>query len=431
MTPRRLFDPQRNDPLLSWLIFTGISLFAFILLWYFGFAAQMVTGDRTRISSLIVLFYIGTSAHCLWRILDITREADAAERAAGLVMQGDRTLAAARAGATGLVARHIRDLATKAALQGAQRLDQTLLLRVLADRLRGSNAFGGFAGDTLMKLGLLGTIIGFIMMLAPIAGLDTENRGAIKSSMTLMSDGMAVAMYTTLAGLAGSILVKIQYSFLDAATSRIFAFAVDLTEVHVVSVLERLRPPPNDRGIRASAAGRAVRPVQRRAVQGAAGGGLPVLHRAPGDLAKAGDGKVDSKAEFLITMDWPDNHPDDMDIFVQDPLGNVVWYRRREAGFMVLDRDDRGGLNDFVMVNGEKMQTATRQELVSIRGFVAGEYTVNVYHFTALTDRPVPVTVTVQKLNPIATIVGKETVEVDHGGQEKTRCASPWTLRAP
>jgi hypothetical protein len=49
---------------------------------------------------------------------------------------------------------------------------------------------------------------------------------------------MAVAMYTTLAGLAASILLKVQYSMLDSATSRIFAFAVDLTEVHVVSALE-------------------------------------------------------------------------------------------------------------------------------------------------------------------------------------------------
>ena len=89
-----------------------------------------------------------------------------------------------------------------------------------------------------MKLGLLGTIIGFIMMLAPIAGLDPGDRGTVRSSMSLMSDGMAVAMYTTLAGLAGSILLKIQYSMLDGATAKLFAFAVDLTEVHVVSVLE-------------------------------------------------------------------------------------------------------------------------------------------------------------------------------------------------
>ena len=139
---------------------------------------------------------------------------------------------------SGLVAAHIRDLVTKAALQGAERLDQTLLLRVLAARLRGSNQFGAFASDTLMKLGLLGTIIGFIMMLAPIAGLDPENREAVRSSMSLMSAGMAVAMYTTLVGLAGSILLKVQYAMLDSATAKIFAFAVDLTEVHVVSALD-------------------------------------------------------------------------------------------------------------------------------------------------------------------------------------------------
>jgi len=47
----------------------------------------------------------------------------------------------------------------------------------------------------------------------------------------------------------------------------------------------------------------------------------------------AKDGKIDSKAEFMITLDWPDNHPDDLDLFVQDPAGNIAWYRHREAGF--------------------------------------------------------------------------------------------------
>ena len=72
----------------------------------------------------------------------------------------------------------------------------------------------------------------------------------------------------------------------------------------------------------------------------------------------AKDGKIDSKAEFLITMDWPDNHPDDFDLFVQDPAGNIAWYRQREAGFLTLDRDDRGGANDFIVVNGKKIAVA-------------------------------------------------------------------------
>jgi hypothetical protein len=46
-------------------------------------------------------------------------------------------------------------------------------------------------------------------------------------------------MYTTLAGLVGSILVRIQYYMLDAATQKVFSDAVVLTETYVTPVLER------------------------------------------------------------------------------------------------------------------------------------------------------------------------------------------------
>jgi hypothetical protein len=249
----RQFDPADRAPLLRWMIFTGLCVFAAALLWHFGLVRQMLAADRTYISAVIALLYIGASAHCLWRTIVVSREAAAARRAAQLfaargaqrvvvvgdavALDGERTLP------KGLVASHIRDLAIKSGLQNGRRLDQALLLRRLAGNLRGSNAFGNFAGDTLMKLGLIGTIVGFIMMLAPIAGLDTGNALAIKSSMNLMSEGMAVAMYTTLAGLVGSILVRIQYYMLDNATAKLFAFAVGLIDVHVVSLLDRAEMP--------------------------------------------------------------------------------------------------------------------------------------------------------------------------------------------
>jgi hypothetical protein len=235
-----------RTPLLHWMIFTGASVFAAVLLWHYGLIQLMVVSDRTQISTLIALLYIGASLHCLWRTIAVSREGEAAKQAASRIVAygrrlafGDGDLDLPSGFPQGIVTSHIRNLAAKAKLQGASRLDQTLLLRSLAGQLRGSNHFGAFASDTLMKLGLLGTIIGFIMMLAPIAGLDAANRGALKSSMTLMGDGMAVAMYTTLAGLVGSILLKIQYYMLDEATARLFNFAVDLTEVHVVSALDR------------------------------------------------------------------------------------------------------------------------------------------------------------------------------------------------
>ena len=137
-------------------------------------------------------------------------------------------------------------------------------------------------------------------------------------------------------------------------------------------------------------------------------------------------GKIDSKAEFFISMTWPDNHPDDFDLFVQDPVGNVVWYRRRDIGFMALERDNRGGANNFVTVGGEKVLSPARQELVSIRGIIAGEYTVNVYHFSARTGVPVPVTVTIEKLNPHVKLIAKETFDMGQERMEKT--AARFTL---
>jgi hypothetical protein len=134
---------------------------------------------------------------------------------------------------------------------------------------------------------------------------------------------------------------------------------------------------------------------------------------------EAKQGKIDTKAEFIITMSWPDNHPDDVDLYVEDPLGNIVWYHEREAGFMVLDRDDRGGANDFIVVNGKKIMSPIRQETVSIRGIVPGEYAVNVNHYLATTSLPVPVAVKVEKVNPVVQVVDYDTVNLDHSGHER------------
>ena len=55
--------------------------------------------------------------------------------------------------------------------------------------------------------------------------------------------------------------------------------------------------------------------------------------------------------EFLITVFWPDNLEDDVDIYVEDPAGNLVWFKSREPGLMHLDRDDLGKRNDEPFVN--------------------------------------------------------------------------------
>src|SRR3954454_19657926 len=135
---------------------------------------------------------------------------------------------------------------------------------------------------------------------------------------------------------------------------------------------------------------------------------------------EAKEGKIDTKAEFIITMTWPDDHPDDLDLYAEAPLGNIVWYHVREAGFLVLDRDDRGSANNAVAVGGRKLTSPFRQETVSIRGIVPGEYTINVHYFLASIGGPIPVVVQVEKINPTVEVVSHETITLNRMGEEKT-----------
>src|SRR3979490_3198998 len=112
-----------RGPLLRWLVFTGLCVFAFVLVWRFGLIRQMGASDRTYLSSIIALLYVAASMHCLWRTIMISREGDAARRggamieagSGGLGLEGDAVVVdGAGRLPPGLVSAHIHDLAVKA-----------------------------------------------------------------------------------------------------------------------------------------------------------------------------------------------------------------------------------------------------------------------------------------------------------------------------
>ena len=72
-------------------------------------------------------------------------------------------------------------------------------------------------------------------------------------------------------------------------------------------------------------------------------------------------GKIDSKAEFIISAEWEEYHPDDIDLIVEDPQGNIVYFQRQQAGLMHLDRDDRGTLADRIMIDGVEVENPANQ----------------------------------------------------------------------
>ena len=135
---------------------------------------------------------------------------------------------------------------------------------------------------------------------------------------------------------------------------------------------------------------------------------------------EAKQGNITSKAEMLVTVSWPDNHPDDIDTYVEDPQGNIVWYHVMEAGLMNLERDDRGDYKNMIVVNGKTIRNPIRQEIVTMRGLITGEYVVNINHYLATTPDAVPVSVKVEKVNPKVEVVFYDRLILDHTGDEKT-----------
>ena len=117
------------------------------------------------------------------------------------------------------------------------------------------------------------------------------------------------------------------------------------------------------------------------------------------------EGNINTKAEVLISVQWPNEHPDDVDAVVEDPQGKLVWYHNRDSGLMHLDRDDRGNLADNINIKGDVVSSPINQETVTVRGLQSGEYVINLLHYKSNFKEPLPVTVKVEKLNPTVELI--------------------------
>jgi hypothetical protein len=110
---------------------------------------------------------------------------------------------------------------------------------------------------------------------------------------------------------------------------------------------------------------------------------------------------IKTKAEFVITVTWSDNSRDDVDTWLQDPVGNVLHFRQKDVGLAHLDRDDLGKANDVIILNdGSKVEYPHNQELTTIRGFLSGEWVLNLHMYSKRDQNPTPVEVRIEKLNP-------------------------------
>lgn len=236
-------------PVLRWLIVTVLVLLGLITLWQLGYLGTVLQSDHTRISLLIFALFVITSGHCLIQAIEVSRELVAARKArdvieaessTGFRLAGEHVLTGAGTLLEpGMLTSHVANLVKKADIRGGGQLDQTLLLRAVADKLRAREKIGLFVSEGLLRLALLGTAIGFILMLIPIAALTSFDAETLRSALGGMTGGMAVALNVTVAGIGTALVLKYQYFQLDGAIGELFSLIAETSEIHVVPAIER------------------------------------------------------------------------------------------------------------------------------------------------------------------------------------------------
>ena len=111
---------------------------------------------------------------------------------------------------------------------------------------------------------------------------------------------------------------------------------------------------------------------------------------------------------------------DDVDLWVQDPLANIVSFRKITAGLMHLDKDDLGIVNDTIYLpNGTEQIIYLNREVITLRGWVEGEYIINTHMYSKRDSNPIKVKVEMLRLNPYK-ILFKENFILRKRGEEIT-----------
>ncbi|RLG67114.1 MAG: hypothetical protein DRO11_10505 [Methanobacteriota archaeon] len=133
------------------------------------------------------------------------------------------------------------------------------------------------------------------------------------------------------------------------------------------------------------------------------------------------EAQIKTKAEYVITLTWPIGDPSDVDMWLEDPAGNLISFKGKEAGLTHLDRDDLGGSGDsFMLPDGRIIRYEYNQEIMTIRGFIPGEWTINIHMYNKKKKEPTVATVRIDKLNPKVVTIFNEKFALEKHWQEIT-----------
>ena len=224
---------------IKWLLFFSILLIIMYLLIYYGYVSELISSDISNISIIILFIFIFFSikiGFILYKVKDsfynliILSTSNKDNDVKNIIKQMDKS-------------NNYYDVCTLNQLTNFYTND-------IKDKKDINEAFeykftkdvelGWFIVDLLIKLGLIGTVIGFIIMLSSIALIEDFDLSLMQSLLKNMSSGMMVALYTTLTGLLSSIVLSFQNKYLENIIYDMISMVTIIVEIKNPLILKIL-----------------------------------------------------------------------------------------------------------------------------------------------------------------------------------------------
>ena len=200
---------------LRFIVLNIAALAVIVYVWMRGWVSVMVEKDVTQISLLIVGVFICGWLICIWKILRCSRELNAVRQTGINVPARSQWYAEL--------------------IDQASGDSRTAIAECLRSRLYSRISVVRLIANNLIILGLIGTVIGFIISLG---GIDAERVADVASVAPMVStliQGMSVALYTTLVGAVLHVWLMMCYQVLAMGTVNLVNAIIEQSEMTRVS----------------------------------------------------------------------------------------------------------------------------------------------------------------------------------------------------
>lgn len=215
LTSKTQLVKERPYHYLLMLRFILINMIGFALLgaaYVQGLVGMVTEADKTYLSALIFLVFLGGLITCAQRVWQTSQDLNQIRAFDPLMPSRAREYVALLRGCTG---------DTRGILASSLRLKLSQRISVVR-QLAGS----------LVLLGLIGTVIGFIIALSGVQPEQASDIKAITPMVATLISGMSTALYTTLVGSVLNVWLMINYQLLTGGTVRLITALFEFGEEH-------------------------------------------------------------------------------------------------------------------------------------------------------------------------------------------------------